>query len=513
MAGRQNHEAGRTLRRKLLRTLGVASLLCLLCAPSALAADRIYWSDFDNNLIRFANLDGSGGGDNLSTAGTTPTSPFGLAYDPVAGKIYWPNFNGNTIAFANIDGSGGGGQLSTTGANTNFIRGVAIDPATRRIYWTNAIGAGISFANLDGSGGGDLSTAGAQVSNPAGVAIDPAAGRIYWANINGQAISYANLDGSGGGNLSTAGSGGSNPFGVATDSTAGRIYWGNLGNSTISYANLDGSGGGAPLSALGVNNPRGLAIDPVAGRIYVANNASNTITFASLDGSGGGGLLSTAPLSPVDPSFPILLKAPLGTGAPSISGGGEVNQELACNQGDWAPDLIGAFLYRAPRSFAYQWRVDGSDIGSATQPTFTPTTPGEYSCRVTATNESGSTSQASAPRRVPLDPPAPTPDPTPPTPELTITGLERNRATGTATLIVATNLGGALRVERTRKVRAGGPVELDESGSTELQIVPRARAAETLRRTGRLNVNPKVLFAAGGGVEISARHRFDLRRR
>jgi hypothetical protein len=291
---------------------------------------------------------------------------------------------------------------------------------------------------------------------------------------------------------------------VAIDSTTSSVYWSNLGNSTIGYASLDGSGGGQ-LPAPGLSNPRGLAIDPAEGRIYVANAASNAITFASLDGSGGGGQLLTSP----DISFLILLKAPLGTGAPEITGGGKVDQELSCGEGDWAPDLIGAFLYRAPRSFAHQWRLGGNVISGATQPTFTPTTPGEYSCRVTATNESGSTSQTSALRTVSLDPQPPTPV----SPEVEITRVQRNRAEGTATLTVATNLSGSLRIQKTKKVKAGGPVELSEAGSAKLRVIPRSRAAGTLRRAGRVEVNPKILFAATGGREIGIRHKFSLRRR
>ena len=109
------------------------------------------------------------------------------------------------------------------------------------------------------------------------------------------------------------------------------------------------------------------------------------------------------------------------------------------------------------------------------------------------------------------DPPPPDPDPDPPAPEIKITGLERDRAKGTATLTVATNLGGALRVNETNKVKPAGPFDLIDAGSAELQIIPRNQAAETLRRTGRVTVNPQVLFSAAGGGEIGTRHKFDLR--
>ena len=90
--------------------------------------------------------------------------------------------------------------------------------------------------------------------------------------------------------------------------------------------------------------------------------------------------------------FAAILKTPAGTGAPIVSSAGG---QLSCSPGSWAPDLLGAFLYRAPATFAYQWKLNGSDI--ATGPTFTPEVAGDYTCEVTATNHAGSASQTSAP--------------------------------------------------------------------------------------------------------------------
>ncbi len=152
--------------------------------------------------------------------------------------------------------------------------------------------------------------------------------------------------------------------------------------------------------------------------------------------------------------------------------------------------------------------------GTATSAAFTPTAPGTYRWRAFYSGDANnapvsgpcndaneSTVVSAPPRRI-----RPHPRPT------EITGLERDRATGTATLTVVTNVGGTLRVARTRKVRADGPIELSEAGSAELQIVPRRRGSRRLRRTGRLNVNPRVIFAAASGGEISERHEFYLRR-
>jgi hypothetical protein len=134
-----------------------------------------------------------------------------------------------------------------------------------------------------------------------------------------------------------------------------------------------------------------------SGRIYWTNNGDDSIRGGPLAGGGAvDRLYSGAVLGVNGPSFLALLCVPLGTGAPAISGGGRLNQQLSCSRGGWAADLLGSYLYRAPQSFAYQWKLGGSDIGGATLSAYTPTAPGSYTCRVTATNQAGSTAQTSA---------------------------------------------------------------------------------------------------------------------
>lgn len=78
------------------------------------AAGRVYWGNYDNGTIGFANLDGSGGG-LLNTAGATVDGPSGLAIDPLGGRIYWANAGNDTIVYASFVG-GAQGQVETTGA-------------------------------------------------------------------------------------------------------------------------------------------------------------------------------------------------------------------------------------------------------------------------------------------------------------------------------------------------------------------------------------------------------------
>lgn len=283
--------------------------------------------------------------------------------------------------------------------------------AADTVYWSInpsglPIASPIAFSNLDGSGAGGSLTPGVTGNQPFGVAIDIGAGRVYWVNRAVNTISYANLDGSGGGDLSAAGATVNHPIGLTIDPAAGRIYWGNEGDNAhpISWANLDGSGGGslgttgAPVSA-----PIGLAIDPAAGRLYWANNGFpngfvTQISYARLDGSGGGALgAGGAPAGANDhPEMLALLKAPDGTGAPAITGGSAVGSTLSCSRGSWAGDLLSAFLYQAPHSYAYQWSRNGAEITGATSASLTATLAGDYACQVTAANQAGSASQTSA---------------------------------------------------------------------------------------------------------------------
>ena len=83
-----------------------------------------------------------------------------------------------------------------------------------------------------------------------------------------------------------------------------------------------------------------------------------------------------------------MLKKPVNTGRPNISGGAKTGKEMTCENGTWAPDLLGAFLYRAPASFdlsVAEERVEHdrhrSDVHAHGA--------GDYTCTLTATNQAG----------------------------------------------------------------------------------------------------------------------------
>ena len=341
----------------------------------------MYWvNQSAPDKIAWANVDGSGGA--RSQYRRRPGQPATRSGDGRGcgkGLLDGPGGPANLVAFANLDGSGGGGTLNTAGATINGPNAAAVYPAAGKIYWANELGNRLSFANLNNTGGGDLTITGATVSVPIAPMVDPGSGRIYWANANPtNVISFANLDGTGGANLNTTGATVANPHGVALDPVAGRIYWANVNAPAISYANLNGSGGGN-LNTAGatVNVPVGVAIDPAARRIYWANQVGNRISFANLDGSGGGDL-NTPGATLSGSRSPVLLQAPSPAGAPQIAGAAKIGSALSCSAGSWAPDLLGSWLYRAPSGLAYSWSRNGANIPGASGGTYTAAARGSY---------------------------------------------------------------------------------------------------------------------------------------
>jgi DNA-binding beta-propeller fold protein YncE len=384
-------------KRMMIRKAALAAILLVAVgAGSASAKDRVYWVNravSGTPSISYTSLDGSGGGHDIAVTGATLSGPFGLALDPAHGRIYWANVVGNKISYANLDGSGGGHDLNTTGTTVAGPVGLALDAADGRIYWANANNNTISYARLDGSGGDTLPTTSAVPNEPFGVAVDPTAGRLYWANAGNNTISFANLDGSGGGNLNTAPVVPNHPTGLAVDPVGRRIYWANFSGNTISYANLTGGGGNLNTTGTSIGGPEGVALDVAAGRLYWGNAGTNKLSFTSLDAVHGGGDLPTTGASTNWSTFPVVLKAPVSTGAPTASGGSTVGSSLSCTPGSFASDLLPEQFYRAAQTISYQWTVNGAAVAGAVGSTVVANAAGDWRCIVTAANAAGSSSQ------------------------------------------------------------------------------------------------------------------------
>jgi hypothetical protein len=390
--------------------------------PMGLAIDatagRIYWSNGDygsagpDSTIRSAPLDGSGPVVRLYGPEHGVSGPSGVAIDPNApgaplarlelgdraryvagaarhwlgdlfsrseatgppGRIYWSNLAGpiaGTIQGAPIGGGGPVDTLYGSAPGLGYPTGLAIDATGARIYWSEldgTVGGGdIRGAPLTGHGAIDPLYDGTQgVRRPAGIAVDPTA----VPDAGPARLDVGETD------AFTIGGWLRDLFSPPPSPT-GRIYWSN----------------GPAWSGWGDHTP-----DPAGDSIRAAPPTAGGAIDTLYDSGDG----VTTPL------YLAVLRAPVGAGAPRVSwafmlpdsgGGGHtgsLDPRLSCSRGTWAPDLPGSFLYRAPHAFAYQWRLNGVDIGGETAQTHVPTGPGSYSCRVTATNAAGSATQTSA---------------------------------------------------------------------------------------------------------------------
>lgn len=102
-------------------------------------------------------------------------------------------------------------------------------------------------------------------------------------------------------------------------------------------------------------------------------------------------------------------------------------------------------------------------------------------------------------------------EPPPVTPAIEVSGVELDRKGGTAALTVESTVAGELSVDRTKKVKASGPVQVSAGGSAVLEAAPRRKAVRALQRDGRVTINPRVALELTDGSRIKARRKLTLR--
>src|SRR5262249_14111639 len=143
-----------------------------------------------------------------------------------------------------------------------------------------------------------------------------------------------------------------------------------------------------------------------------------------------------------------------------------------------------SFLYRAPRSFAFQWQRDGSDVSGATGTTFTPTEGGSYTCAEIATNQAGSTRQTSGAVDVK---------------GFSVVKREPNRHKGRVKATVGVPAAGHLTLSgdqaRSRSKWPGGPGQVHILAGAHAT----GSAKRELRRTGKAHVHVDLAYTPPGG--------------
>jgi DNA-binding beta-propeller fold protein YncE len=281
--------------------------------------------------------------------------------------LYWSDYNANrdnnkpgAIRVGNLNGSR---SASTLFANQDRATSVVIDPARGTIYWTDYKASARSSAGAVRvgrlSGVGAPTTLFLDSGGPAGLALSPAQGEIFWSDIRTGSLRMGRIDRSG--PAITVLAGDNSPFGVAIDPAQREIFW------TDYHKSNRANTGALKMQLLGASGP-----------------APASVPSSIVGGESG-------------PTFLAVAGAPAATAPPVISGGRSAGRALACTRGRWANDVLVASFYRVPQRFSYQWRRDHAAIPGATAAGYTPPVAGSYSCAVTAVNQAGATTQASAP--------------------------------------------------------------------------------------------------------------------
>ena len=383
-------------------SIALALIATLLIASRAEAAETLYWNNYsgDPDSIGFAGIDGLGGGA-VNLGGVVLDGTEGNAYDSVTNRLFVASYANDTIVALDLAGAGGS-VFTAPGAPVANPEGLVVDPEARMVYWINTDGETISWARLDGSAGGLVNLGGSKV-DAYRLSLDPVAKRLYWFDEQAKTIVSVSVAG---GTVTPLNTAGTTPetssSGVAVEPGLGKVFWLNESLEGVSWANLNGSGGGdIAVGGTAFDGPYGLVVDAAAGRIYWANYSagetrSNALGFLNL---AGGSAAINVPTAPVDgPQDPVLIKPPAITAAPAITRGTKAARaQLTCPTGTWAADAPGAFAYRSPRTYAYQWTRGGAPLAGAVGSTLAAKAAGSYTCTVTATNQAGSASSTSAP--------------------------------------------------------------------------------------------------------------------
>ncbi|XP_066271755.1 low-density lipoprotein receptor-related protein 5-like [Branchiostoma lanceolatum] len=174
-----------TLDRKILQvdtTSGLVATLLLgnVGEPGALdydpLTDYVYWSDDQDNDIKRARLNGSGGIETIITW-TGDNHADGLALDHAGGNIYWSSYDARTISVARMNGSSPRTLLTSPAIGRPYD--LVLDPRNGLMYWVDADNSRIDRAAMDGS---SQATIIRNLITPGAIALDYNEDRLYYSD-------------------------------------------------------------------------------------------------------------------------------------------------------------------------------------------------------------------------------------------------------------------------------------------------------------------------------------------
>uniref|UniRef100_A0AAX7SHF4 Low-density lipoprotein receptor-related protein 4 n=1 Tax=Astatotilapia calliptera TaxID=8154 RepID=A0AAX7SHF4_ASTCA len=149
---------------------------------------KLYYTDVTLDVIRRANLDGSGM-ETVISQGLKTTD--GLAVDWVARNMYWTDTGRNTIEVARLDGTS---RKVLVNNSLDEPRAIAVFPSKGFLFWTDwGHIAKIERSHLDGSDRKVLINT--DLGWPNGLTLDYDTRRIFWVDAHLDRIESSDLNG------------------------------------------------------------------------------------------------------------------------------------------------------------------------------------------------------------------------------------------------------------------------------------------------------------------------------
>ena len=208
-------------------------------SETTLTAAKIYWTDYENNRIQRANLDGTSPETVVTGADSSGGGPISVAvYD---GYIYWIGDTQQGIKKSALETGIDGSVITPIVSAAATVYTIDVDETNSKIYWTDYENNAIKRANLDGTSPETVVT-GADSSGGGPIAVVVYNGYIYWIGDTQQGIKKSavgtGIDGSG---ITPIISASATVYSMDVDETNNKIYWTDYEGNAIKRANLDGT--------------------------------------------------------------------------------------------------------------------------------------------------------------------------------------------------------------------------------------------------------------------------------
>ncbi|KAJ8919440.1 hypothetical protein NQ315_016538 [Exocentrus adspersus] len=149
----------------------------------------IYWSDVSMDVIRRANVNGTGTKDVIKSG---LESPGGIAVDWIHDLIFWTDSGTKRIEVATLNGQQ---RAIIAASEIDKPRAIAVHPGEALVFWTDwGPNPKIERSEMDGMNRKSVITE--SVFWPNGLTIDYTSNQIYWADAKHNVIEAAHFDGS-----------------------------------------------------------------------------------------------------------------------------------------------------------------------------------------------------------------------------------------------------------------------------------------------------------------------------